>query len=102
MAKAIFNVFQSLLLTIANIFLLPLNTILTNFFPDVSNLITNFTTGVGLFINEKIAWFAYMIPPWTLIAIKVYLAFLIGYYTISFTAHAIIYVLKIVKKLPFA
>lgn len=101
MAAKILNVLLSLVLSIANVFLAPINTILTNFVPDLTEHLNYFTQGIGLFFTTKLSWFAYMIPPHTKSLIFIYITFLIAYYTVAITLHGVLWLLNVVKKLPF-
>lgn len=101
MAKAIFNVIFKILKTILNIVLLPINTLIVGVFPDFSNMISKFNNVVSTYIGNGLSYFAYMLPSTARNLIVVYLTFLISYYTISYSVHAIIKLFKIIQKIKF-
>lgn len=102
MAKAIFNVLFGAMVGLANLILLPINTALTTFLPDLSNAITNVTTAITLFLGNGLAYFFNLLPPTSRYFVLFYLTFLVGFYTISYTIHGIIWLIKVIKKLPLA
>lgn len=97
MAKAIFKVLLKFIKSIADTILLPINLLVANLLPDLSNLISTFNTAVTRFIGTNLAFFAHLLPPITKNLILVYLGFLITFYTITVTAHAILKVINIIK-----
>lgn len=97
MAKAIFEVFFKVIVALTNVFLLPINALLVNFFPDTTNLINTFNNNVTLYIGNNLAYFSSLIPPTSRSFIVFYLTFLISYYTISFTIHGILKIVRIIK-----
>lgn len=101
MAKALFNVLFSVIKTILNIGLAPINLLVVNLFPDFSNLISTFNNGVQTYIGSAIGYFSSMLPPNTRNILLLYLTFLISYYTIVYSAHAIIKIFKIIQRIKF-
>lgn len=97
MAKAIFSVLLKFIKSIADIILSPINALVVNFLPDLSSLISTFNSAVERFIGTNLAFFANLLPPFTKNLILIYLGFLITYYTIVLTAHAILKVINIIK-----
>ena len=97
MAKAIFEVLFSVIVSITNMFLFPINALLVNFFPDMTNYINSFNTNITLYIGSNLAYFSSMLPPTTRGLIVFYLTFLVSYYTISFSIHGILKVIRIIK-----
>ena len=102
MAKALFNVLFNVFVALLNLILLPINSVLESFFPNVTEILTTLTTGINLFLGNGIAYFTNMLPPLTQRFILVYLGFLVTFYTLSFTIHAIIWAINVIKKLPLA
>lgn len=96
-AQAIFNVLFGVIVGLANIFLAPINAIVSTFIPDLSSAINSFTSGLNL-VSSLFSYFSYLVPPNTRALIVLYLTFLISYYTISFSVHAIIRIVEIIKK----
>ena len=101
MAKALFNVLFNVIKTILNIGLAPINLLVVNLFPDFSNLISNFNSVVSTYIGGGIGYFSALLPPITKNIILLYLTFLISYYTITYSAHAIIKIFKIIQRIKF-
>lgn len=102
MAKIIFNVLFEILLAIANIILFPINSALSTFVPNLSTAITNITNGINVFITNALMYFFSILPPNCRYLIVFYLGFLVIFYTISYTLHGVMWVIKIIKKLPLA
>lgn len=101
MAKALFNVLFGVIKTILNIGLSPINLLVVNLFPDFSSIISNFNSFVSTYVGSMIGYFSNLLPPITKNIIIIYLTFLISYYTISYTAHAIIKIFKIIQRIKF-
>lgn len=101
MAQAIFNVIFKVLQTILNIILLPINALLVGVFPDFSNMISKFNTLISTYVGNTLGYFSSMLPPTTRTLILIYLTFLVSYYTISYSVHAIIKIFKIIQKIKF-
>lgn len=102
MAKAIFNVFFKVLISIANIVLLPINTILSTFVPNLSQAITNITNAINVFLGNGLAYFFNLLPPISRYFVTFYLGFLVVYYTVSYSVHGVIWLIHVLKKLPLA
>lgn len=101
MAKALFNVLFKIIQSALQIGLAPINLLVVNLFPDFSTLISTFNNNVNTYIGTKIGFFSILIPPFTKSLIILYLTFLISYYTISFSAHIIIKIFKIIQRIKF-
>lgn len=101
MAKAIFNVFFKVIQTVLNIILLPINALIVNLFPDFSSMISSFNTAISTYVGPTIGYFSSLLPPTTKSLLIIYLTFLVSYYTISYSAHAIIKIFKIIQKIKF-
>lgn len=101
MAKAIFNVLFKVLKSVLNIILLPINTLLVGVFPDFSNMISTFNSLISTYIGNTLSYFSSILPPTTRTLILIYLGFLVSYYTISYSVHAIIKIFKIIQKIKF-
>lgn len=99
MAKALFNVFFKIIKSVVGIFLAPINALIVNLFPDLSKLISTFNAGVEKLLGSGLGFFAHLLPPTTRVIILLWLAILIGYYTISVSVHLILKVIHIIKKL---
>lgn len=97
MGKALFKVLLKLIKSIADIILAPINLLVVNLLPDLSSMISTFNSAVSRFLGTNLAFFAHLLPPYTKTLILIYLGFLITYYTIVVTAHAILKVINIIK-----
>lgn len=97
MGKAIFSVLLKFIKSVVNTLLSPINLLVVNLLPDLSSMISTFNQGVTAYIAPNLAFFAHLLPPITKSLILVYLAFLITFYTITVTAHAILKVIEIIK-----
>lgn len=97
MFKALFNVLFGVIVGIVNIILTPINLLVSGLIPDVSQMIATFNAGVTMFFNSSLNYFFSILPPNCRTFIIIYLLFLISYYTISFSVHAIVKVYKIIK-----
>ena len=98
MAKAIFTVLLKFIKSIVNIFLSPINALVVTLFPDLSHLISSFNSFVNQLIGTNLAFFAHLLPSNTRTLILFYLGLLISYYTISITAHGILKIITIIKR----
>lgn len=101
MAKAIFNVLFKVIKSVMNILLLPINALVANLFPDFSNLISTFNQGVQTYIGGGLGYFSSILPPNTKNLVLLYLTFLVSYYTIVYSAHAIIKIFHIIQRVKF-
>lgn len=101
MAQAIFNVIFKVLKSILNIVLFPINALLVGVFPDFSNMISTFNNLISTYIGNSLGYFSSILPPTTRTLILIYLGFLVSYYTISYSIHAIIKLFKIIQKIKF-
>lgn len=97
MGKAIFKVLLKFIKGVADLILQPINLLVVNLVPDLSNLISTFNSAVNQIIGGNLAFFAHLLPPTTRGLIAFYLGFLITYYTIVISAHAILKVINIIK-----
>lgn len=97
MAKAIFSVLLKFIKSVADIILAPINLLVVNLLPDLSSLISTFNSAVNQVVGTNLAFFAHLLPPITKNLILIYLGFLITYYTITLSAHAILKVINIIK-----
>lgn len=102
MAKAIFNVLFNVIIAFANTLFLPINTILSTFVPNLSQAISNTITGFNIFCSNLLAWGFAILPPNARYLVIFYLTFLVSYYTISYSIHAVVWVINVIKKLPLA
>lgn len=99
MAQAIFNVLFNFISLLANTLLAPINGLVNTLIPNVSSAITSFNEVITLLGGNAIDYIIHLIPPVTLSIIKIYLTFLITYYTISISIHAILKVWTIIKNI---
>lgn len=97
MFKALFNVLFSVIIGLVNVILLPVNEAVKFLVPDVATLIATFNKAVSTFFNDSLGYFFSILPPNARTFVLLYLTFLVGYYTISFTVHSIVKVYKIIK-----
>lgn len=101
MLNAIFTFLFNIITGLANIVLSPLNSLFVNFFPNFSEMINKLTITIHTYASVNFHWFSLLIPPTTKELIKIWLAFLIAYYTLSFTIHAIAKVFDIIRRIKF-
>ena len=98
MAKAIFKVFFTIIKGVANMFLAPVNALVSTLFPDFTDLINTFNSAVTRVVGGGLGFFAHLLPPTTRQIILLWLTILIAYYTLSFTAHVILKIIDIIKR----
>ena len=98
MFKVLFDILFSVISSIVNLVLTPINLLVATLLPDVSNLISTFNTVINTYIGNGVTWFFSILPPVCRNFVILYLTFLIAYYTTSISAHAIIKVYSIIKK----
>lgn len=98
MGKAIFKVFFKIIKAVANMFLAPVNALVVNLFPDLSSIINTFNSAVTRVVGGGLGFFAHILPPNTRSIILLWLGILIAYYGISFTAHVILKIIDIIKR----
>ena len=101
MAKALFNVLFLVIKSILDIGLAPVNLLVVNLLPDFSSIISNFNNFVSTYVGSMIGYFSNLLPPITKNIVIIYLTFLISYYTISYAAHVIIKIFKIIQRIKF-
>lgn len=101
MGKAIFKVFFSIINGIVSVILSPVNTLVSGVFPDFSNMVNTFNSVVNTYIGGGVTWFFAILPPGTRSVVLIYLSFLVGYYTVSISLHAILKVYTIIKNIKF-
>lgn len=101
MAKAFLNVILKFIVFVVNAVLSPINLLIATLFPDFSTLISrwnfildNLSVSAARFIMGILNNF-----PHTKQAIILYLTFLVSYYTISISVHAVLKVWTIIKRI---
>lgn len=99
MAKAIFSVFFKVIKGIANVILAPVNLLVVNLFPNFTALISTFNNAVSTFIGGGIMYFFNILPPNTRNLVLLWLTFLVSYYSISLSIHAILKIYKLIKQI---
>lgn len=99
MAKAIFTVFFKIIKAMANVILAPVNLLVANLFPNFGALITAFNQGVNMYLGNGLAFFLNFLPPSSRNLILLWVLFLISYYSISLSIHAILKVYKLIKQI---
>lgn len=99
MAKIIFTVLLKFIKSVVNIILTPINLAISALFPDFSSMISTFNGYIVQYVGSGLAWFSHLLPSGVRGLIIVYLGFLISYYTVTITVHAIIKVIHIIKAL---
>ncbi len=99
MAKAIFNVLFKIISAIVNVVLYPINSLVGGLVPDLSNILTSFSETVNIIGGNALDYITHLIPPITLNVVKIYLGFLVTYYTISITVHGILKMWTIIKNI---
>lgn len=97
MAKAIFKVLLKFIKSIVEIVLTPINLAISALFPDFSSMISTFNSAVSTYVGRTLAWFSHILPPGVRGLIVFYLTFLIAYYSVTVTVHAVIKVIHIIK-----
>lgn len=98
MAKAIFKVFFAIIKKIVDILMTPINLLVVNLFPNLSQIITTFTQASTRLLGGLMGFFAHLLPPTTRLVILLWLSVLISYYGILFTAHVVLKIIEIIKK----
>lgn len=99
MAKAIFSVLFKIIKSIVNVVLAPINLLVANLFPNFSSLITAFNNSVNMYLGNGMSFFLHFLPPTCRTLILLWLTFLISYYSISLSIHAILKVYKLIKQI---
>lgn len=101
MIKALLNGIMKIVSSFIGIILTPVNTLISNVFPDFSNAIASFNTFVSRYVGGTIAYFSSILPPITRSIIALWLTFLIGYYTITWSYALIIKIYNVIQKIKF-
>ena len=83
--------------SIADLILSPINVLVVNLVPDLSAKISAFNSALNNVIGPTLGYFSHLLPPYTRTLIIFYLGFLITYYTIVISVHAILKVIEIIK-----
>lgn len=99
MFKALFNVLFSVITAIVNVILTPINLLVANLFPDLNSMLNSFNYVLDNYLGSGISYFFSFLPPGCRSVIIIYLTFLVSYYTISISAHAIMKVYTIIKNI---
>ena len=98
MANIIFKVFFAIIKGIATSLLSGVNLLVANLLPNFASLLTALNNSITTFIGGGVTWFFSILPPITKQAVIIYLTFLVSYYTISITLHAILKIIHIIKR----
>lgn len=99
MFKALFNVLFSVITAIVNIVLVPINALVSNLLPDFSEMVASFYHVLNNIIGTGFTYFFSILPPNCRSFIIVYLTFMISFYTVSISAHAMLKVYTIIKNM---
>lgn len=99
MFKILFDVLFGVISGIANVVLTPINLLVATLVPDTARLISTFNAAVNYFIGTPLNYFFSILPSNCRTFVILYLTFLVGYYTISISVHAILKVYTIIKNI---
>lgn len=99
MAKAIFKVLFKVITSIVNVVLTPINLLVANLLPDFSEMVATFNYVLNNLLGSAFTWFFSIFPPHCRSFIIVYLTFLVSFYTVSISAHAIFKVYTVIKNM---
>lgn len=99
MAQAILSALLNFIIAIVNVVLTPINLLIANLFPDFSTMLTNFNDAILILGGNAMKFITTIIRFFPIFSncIVIYLTFLITYYTISISAHAILKIWKVIK-----
>ena len=98
MAKTIFKVLMNLLLSIASLITTPVNAIIRNDFPNFATQLQNFANLLNRFIGSNLTYFIHILPSGVISYLIWIIDSLIILFTISITAHTIIKVISLIKR----
>lgn len=99
MFKALFNVLFSVITGLVNIVLAPINLLAATLLPDFTEMIATWYHVLNNIIGNGFTYFFSILPPHCRGVIVLYLTFLISFYTVSISAHAILKVYTIIKNM---
>lgn len=98
MARTIFKVLMNLLLSIASLITAPVNAIIRNDFPTFANQLQTFSILLNRYIGTGLTYFIHIFPPEVIGYFIWIVDSLIVLATISITAHTIIKVIALIKR----
>lgn len=101
MIKALLNGILNVITGLVNVLLTPINSLIDSLFPNMSTAINQFNSFCSNYIGGTIGWFSHILPPITKNIIIIYLTFLIGYYSVSWTYTAIVKIYNVIQKIKF-
>lgn len=101
MIKALLNGILTIITSILNVFLLPINALFENLFPDMTSAISTFNNFVNTYVGGTLSYFFSILPPIFRGLLVIWFTFLISYYTIYFSYHALIKIWGIIQKVKF-
>lgn len=99
MFKALFNVLFKVISGIVNVVLSPINLLVSNLLPDFAEMVASWYYVLNNIIGNGFTYFFSILPPHCRNYIIIYLTFLISFYTVSISAHAILKVYTIIKNM---
>lgn len=99
MFKALFNVLFKVITGLVNVILAPINLLVANLLPDFSEMIASWYYVLDNIIGTGFTYFFSILPTHCRTYVVLYLTFLISFYTISISAHAILKVYTIIKNM---
>lgn len=99
MFKVLFDVLFGVIIAIVNVIMIPIQALVENFVPEIGDFISKFYGVLNNVIGGGFSFFYHLLPPTSRTLLVVYLTFLISFYTISISAHAILKVYTIIKRI---
>ena len=99
MFKALFNVLFSVITGLVNVVLAPINLLVSNLLPDFSEMVATFYYVLNNIIGSGFTYFFSILPPHCRSVVIIYLTFLVSFYTVSISAHAILKVYTVIQKI---
>lgn len=99
MFKVLFDVLFGVITGLVNLILAPINLLVDAFIPDLGLWITKFYNVLDNIIGGGFSFFTSLLPPTARTLLVIYLGFLVSFYTISISAHAILKLYTIIKRI---
>lgn len=101
MIKALMKGIMKIVTSFIGIVLTPVNALISNLFPNFAGAIAQFNSFVTNYVGGTIAYFSSILPPITRSVIALWLTFLIGYYTITWSYALVIKIYNVIQKIKF-
>lgn len=90
MAKVLLTVFLGFIVTCLNFFLAPINLVIDTLFPSFATYIGTYNMVLTDYVGPMVGYVFHILPPLTRALIVFWFGFMITFYTVTYSLHAIL------------